>query len=298
MVLMESIGEAIMPTTSVLIIILILFYIFAILFTELIGKASHFEDDEYIHEHFGTVGNSLGSLLQILTLDLWTATCRYVQMNSESMGYILLVWALYVVFIVLAPLMMLNCLNAIFVEGVITKITHKKLEKVKSDLNAKQELATRLKTIFHDLDKSGDGFITANELDDAIETTDVLPQIKKLGLKRHHLDAMFVTADDNGDGQIDCVEFLRGFSDLLNIPLNRKDIVKMAAEQSSALAHRSRKDMNARLNVVDRKIDAMMRKMGVTVLPESPPTEEDTTVRDGDETVESAKLARVLSMKP
>ena len=49
MVLMESIGEAIMPTTSVLIIILILFYIFAILFTELIGKASHFEDDEYIH---------------------------------------------------------------------------------------------------------------------------------------------------------------------------------------------------------------------------------------------------------
>jgi hypothetical protein len=56
--------------------------------------------------------------------------------------------------------------------------------------------------------------------------------------------------------------------------------------------------MNARLNVVDRKIDAMMRKMGVTVLPESPPTEEDTTVRDGDEAVETAKLARVLSMKP
>ena len=75
----------------------------------------------------------------------------------------MLVWALYVVFIVLAPLAMLNCLNAIFVEGVITKITHKKLEKVKSDLNAKQELAGDAKTIFHDLDKSGDGFITANE---------------------------------------------------------------------------------------------------------------------------------------
>ena len=265
MVLMESIGEALMPTTSVLIIILILFYIFAILFTELIGKAGHFEDDEYVHEHFGTVANSLGSLLQILTLDSWTVTCRYVQMNSESMGYILLVWALYVIFIVLAPLMMLNCLNAIFVEGVITKITHKKLEKVKADLNAKHDLAARLKQIFQDLDKSGDGFITANELDDAIETTDVLPQIKRLGLKRHHLDAMFVTADDDGDGQIDCVEFMRGFSDLLNIPLNRKDIVKMAAEQSSALAQRSRKDINARIHTVDQKIDALMRKLGVTI---------------------------------
>ena len=50
MVLMESIGETTCPPTSVLIIILILFYIFAILFTELIGKASHFEDDGYIHE--------------------------------------------------------------------------------------------------------------------------------------------------------------------------------------------------------------------------------------------------------
>lgn len=264
MVLMESIGEALMPTTSVLIIILILFYIFAILFTELIGKASHFMDDEHVHEHFGTVGNSLGTLLQILTLDSWSATVRYVQVNSENMGYILLVWALYVLFIVLAPLMMLNCLNAIFVEGVITKITHKKLEKVKADLNARQELAERLKQIFQDLDKNGDGFVTTHELDDAIETTDVLPQIKRLGLKRHHLEAMFVTADDNGDGQIDCVEFLRGFSDLLNIPLSRKDIVKMAAEQSSALAQKTRADMTARLDVVDRKINALLKKLGVS----------------------------------
>ena len=49
---------------------------------------------------------------------------------------------------------------------------------------------------------------------------------------------------------------------------------------------------------LDRKIDAMMRKMGVTDLPESPPPEEDTAVREGDEAVETAKLARVLSMKP
>ena len=47
MVLMESIGEAIMPTTSVLIKIFILLYIFAILFTESIAQSLHFEDDEY-----------------------------------------------------------------------------------------------------------------------------------------------------------------------------------------------------------------------------------------------------------
>lgn len=263
MVLMESIGEALMPTTSVLIIILIMFYIFAILFTELVGKASHFEGDEYVHKHFGTVANSLGSLLQILTLDSWAVTCRYVQQNSESLWYVLLVWGLYTLFIVLAPLMMLNCLNAIFVEGVITKITHKKLERVKAAMNVKHEIASRLKQIFEDLDKSGDGFVTTVELDDAIETTDVIPQIKRLGLKRHHLEAMFLAADDNGDGMIDVMEFMRGFSDLLNIPLNRKDIVKMAAEQSAAFSQHSKKEMEERLTQIDLKLDAMMKKHGI-----------------------------------
>ena len=49
----------------------------------------------------------------------------------------------------------------------------------------------------------------------------------------------------------------------MNIPLNRKDIVKMATEQSSALVYRSRKDIDARIHVMDQKIDALMRKMGV-----------------------------------
>ena len=45
MVLMESIAEAVPATISVLIMLAILFYIYAILLTELIGKASHFLDD-------------------------------------------------------------------------------------------------------------------------------------------------------------------------------------------------------------------------------------------------------------
>jgi hypothetical protein len=69
MVLMESIFEALAPTVSVLIMICILFYIFAILFTEVIGHNPQFEGDAFIHDHFGTVGNSLVTLLHILTLD-------------------------------------------------------------------------------------------------------------------------------------------------------------------------------------------------------------------------------------
>jgi hypothetical protein len=36
------------------------------------------------------------------------------------MWYILLMWGIYVIFILLGPLMMLNCLNAIFVEVLAT----------------------------------------------------------------------------------------------------------------------------------------------------------------------------------
>lgn len=278
MVLMESIAEALVPTTSVLIIIAILFYIFAILFTELVGKAPHFEGDEYIHIHFGTVGNSLGTLLQILTLDSWSATARYVQHNSENMEYILMLWALYIGFILLAPLMMLNCLNAIFVEGVITKITHKKLEKVKADINKKQDVARRLKKIFTELDTSGDGFVTEIEIKEAMENSAVLAEVKRLGLRMHHLEAMFLTADDNGDGKIDCLEFLRGFSDLLNIPLSRKDIVKMAAESAKSANAEPHRVMSWRVSRIEAKIDSLMEKFSVKapegwdVEPNSPET--------------------------
>lgn len=263
MVLMDSIFEALTPTVSVLIMICILFYIFAILFTEVIGHSPQFEGDLYIHDHFGTVGNSLVTLLQILTLDSWTATCRYVQHNSDSMAYVMLVWGLYVLFILFGPLMMLNCLNAIFVEGVITKITHKKLEKVKAELDEKKALAKRLKGIFATLDKSGDGYISAVELDDAIETTTVLTEIKKLGLKRHDLEAMFSNIDEDGDGQINIAEFLQGFSDLLNIPLDRKDIVTLAASKISASEDKPRRDLEAKLSELDGKINAVMAKLGI-----------------------------------
>ncbi len=261
MVLMESIAEAVPATISVLIMLAILFYIYAILLTELIGKASHLLDDDYIHERFGTVANSLATLVQILTLDSWSETPRYIQERSEKMSYILLVWALYVLFILLAPLMMLNCLNAIFVEGVVTKITHKKLERLRAEVRAKQLVAEELHVVFDKLDKDGDGRVTAAELDAALADSIVTARVRNLGLKRHHLEGLFRSSDDNGDGVIDCLEFMRGLGDLLNIPLSRKDIVDMAARQSEAAQEEPRRAMNRRMNRLDQKLDAVMDKL-------------------------------------
>ena len=162
--------------------------------------------------------------MQILTLDSWSETPRYIQEHSEKMSYILLVWALYVLFILLAPLMMLNCLNAIFVEGVVTKITHKKLERLRAEVRAKQLVAEELHVVFDKLDKDGDGRVTAAELDAALADSIVTTRVRNLGLKRHHLEGLFRSSDDNGDGVIDCLEFMRGLGDLLNIPLSRKDL--------------------------------------------------------------------------
>lgn len=261
--LMDSIFEALLPTFSVMIMICILFYIFAILFTEMIGHSAQFEGDSYIHEHFGTVGNSLVTLLQLLTLDSWTATCRYVQHNADTMAYVLLLWGMYVLFILLGPLMMLNCLNAIFVEGVITKITHKKLEKAMADTAEKKALAEKLKDIFTTLDKSGNGSISALELDDAITHTTVLTDIKKLGLKRHDLEAMFTSCDKNGDGHINNAEFIEGFSNLLNIPMDPKDVVALTASKISASEDKPRREMEAKLSALDSKISAIMEKLDI-----------------------------------
>jgi len=97
-----------------------------------------------------------------------------------------------------------------------------------------------LRGVFNALDKSGDGFVSTSELDEAIESDAVLLEIKKLGLKRHHLETMFASSDNDGDGQINVVEFMQGFSDLLNIPLDRKDIVELAAAKIHASEEKPR----------------------------------------------------------
>ena len=110
---------------------------------------------------------------------------------------------------------------------------------------------------------------------------------------------MFITADDNGDGQIDCIEFLRGFSDLLNIPLNRKDIVKMAAEQSTVASEDARKEFELKMAHMNLKLDALLKKQGIS--PPELPTETDVSsrpiVKDSDTDVDDAKLIKSLSMK-
>ena len=110
--------------------------------------------------------------------------------------------------------------------------------------------------------------------------------MRNLGLKRHHLEGLFRSSDDNGDGVIDCLEFMRGLGDLLNIPLSRKDIVDMAAQQSEAAQEEPRRAMNRRLNRLDQKLDAVMDKLELSEARERAARKyrvEDLDDADGEE---------------
>ncbi|GGA65339.1 hypothetical protein GCM10011490_15020 [Pseudoclavibacter endophyticus] len=81
----------------------IIFYVGAVMATELFGAASP--------EHFGTIGESLFTLFQMMTLDSWAAVVRPIMDNGYPAA-----WVFFVLFIVVSALTMLNLFVAVIID--------------------------------------------------------------------------------------------------------------------------------------------------------------------------------------
>ncbi len=95
---------AIPPMSTVLLLILLVFYVFAVLTTKLFGVD---------HERFATLGASLFTLLQIMTMDGWSDVVRPV---VETHPYAM---AVFLPFIVITSFAVLN----LFI-GILTNALH------------------------------------------------------------------------------------------------------------------------------------------------------------------------------
>ncbi len=93
--------------SSIAAVLMILFYVFAVIATNLYG-ATH-------PQWFGTIGESLYTLFQVMTLESWSmGIVRPVMQEHPS------AWAFFVVFILIATFTMLNLFIAIIVNAMHT----------------------------------------------------------------------------------------------------------------------------------------------------------------------------------
>jgi voltage-gated sodium channel len=123
--IVESLLKALPGISSIFILLSLLYYIFAVIATQLFGPQ--------FPEWFGTLTQSMYTLFEIMTLEGWSYMARAIM---EQFPY---AWLFFVLFILIATFTMLNLFVAIIVDTMQTLHEHGKVENP-SEVGYHQEL--------------------------------------------------------------------------------------------------------------------------------------------------------------
>jgi len=113
--IVESLLKALPGIGSIFILLLLLYYIFAVIATQLFGPQ--------FPQWFGTLTQSMYTLFEVMTLEGWSDMARAIM---EQFPY---AWLFFVLFILIATFTMLNLFVAIIVDTMQTLHEHRKVEK-------------------------------------------------------------------------------------------------------------------------------------------------------------------------
>ena len=126
----QALLAAIPGMMSIIAVLFLVFYVASVLATKLFGQAA----DPSLQEWFGTIGASMYSLFQIMTLESWS-----MGIVRPTMEHFPWAWAFFVPFIVLTSFAVLNLFIAIIVNAMQSQHT--------AEVEAEQQA---LRTITHD----------------------------------------------------------------------------------------------------------------------------------------------------
>lgn len=100
---------AIPGMASILAVLLVIFYVTAVLTTQVFGHT----DDPVLDELFGSIGDSMFTLFQLMTLEGWTN-----DIANPTMAHFPWAWAFFVIFIVITTFAVLNLFIGIIVDAM------------------------------------------------------------------------------------------------------------------------------------------------------------------------------------
>jgi voltage-gated sodium channel len=214
----------------VFILLFFFLYMCAIFTTEQIGH-----NDDYIkyrkmsggwdhEEYFGTIGRSMFTLLQIITLDSWSSKIARHVINMQ--------WELsffFLIFSVLGTYGVLNILISVIIENMLqaaAKNDHK--AKLRLEATRKLELEN-IKEVFVLSDTDGSGEVDLREFLDAAQNPEVQWRMKQLGLPLTQAAKLFAVIDGDGSRTLTIEEFINGCKKLKGIAQS-KDLLVIQAQ--------------------------------------------------------------------
>jgi len=212
LLLVQGILGALKALSWAFLLIVIVLYVSAILATEIIrdefdlpAKGAD-EDLKQIEEWFGSVGSSLLTLLQLMTLEAWPAVVRETSLNHDKL------WLLcfFMPFICCTNFALLNVVTAVMVEKVFKFAQDEKVMEAKKHLKERRAAMQKIAKLFMSLDGDNDGVLSITEIKTAIETKGAMKQFQDIGIAKHDIDGLFLCLDVDGKGVLSVAEFVEG----------------------------------------------------------------------------------------
>lgn len=125
---------------SIILVMLLIFYVFAVIATNLFA--------EQHPQWFGTIGHSMYTLFQIMTLESWSM--GIVRPLMETHPY---AWAFFIPFILIATFTMLNLFIAIIVNAMQTQAEQESKKTINKMESATHELDQHIQTGIHRIEE-------------------------------------------------------------------------------------------------------------------------------------------------
>eukprot|EP00927_Polykrikos_kofoidii_P028328 TRINITY_DN24765_c0_g2_i1.p1 TRINITY_DN24765_c0_g2~~TRINITY_DN24765_c0_g2_i1.p1 ORF type:complete len:768 (-),score=131.31 TRINITY_DN24765_c0_g2_i1:152-2455(-) len=227
-------------------LISIVLYVSAVIATEIMrmeygelgagGITEYFDPD--IKRWFGSVGNSLLTLSQLMTLEGWPDIIRKTVLDHDK--YYLLVF--FIPFLCFTNFALLNVVTAVMVEKVFKFSEDEKVQQARGFRKERKAAIQKISKLFTRLDSNGDGNLTIVEMKRAMDSTadGAMKQFQELGIAKHDIETLFSCLDVDSNGELSVAEFIEGCLRMHGVA-SSKDLLRIQYD-----VHRTRKALNIR----------------------------------------------------
>lgn len=203
-ILIHGLTTSFRPLLWTMTIALVLLFLTGLIATELIGKRSDFQDDEYVQELFGDLLKSAYTLFQLMTLDTWADTIARPVIDVDFNLSLF-----FVGFIGIGVFVFWNLITAIVVENAFAIAGADTTSQVKEAEAKKREELHSLAELFLEIDVDGSGELTGDEFFGALKNSKVKQMLELLEIQPAELEEVWNVLDD-GDGFLTIKEFTTG----------------------------------------------------------------------------------------
>merc|ERR1719440_606075 len=133
------------------VMILTMLFIFGIVGTDFIAKDPNFLYDDSVQEYFGTLPDSIFTLMQVMTLDSWTFIARPMMKKLRWVSLY------FVALILLVVMVLLNLITAVIVENAFSIVQEDEDAALREKEKMKEQEIEKFRVMFKEMDTDGGG---------------------------------------------------------------------------------------------------------------------------------------------